>query len=142
MAVLRLAIQQAGVPVDLQAVYSGEELLRSLQRALEGPPEKSPSSLPDLVLLDLNMPGLNGFQVLEWLRGRTPFDRIPVIVVSGSDQPVDINRALALGAVRYLVKPHKMTDMVQLVRGIEKFWLKLKAEASPTPRKNEPKASC
>jgi len=77
------------------------------------------------------MPGTDGFQVLQWLRDHPPFDQIPVIVFSGSDQPVDINRALDLGAARYLVKPQKMSDMVQLVRGIEKFWQKLRGESHP-----------
>jgi CheY-like chemotaxis protein len=51
------------------------------------------------------------------------------VVCSGSDQPVDINRALSLGAARYLVKPHKLADMIQMVSGIYRFCLKLQEEA-------------
>lgn len=115
----------------LQFVGSGEEVVRFLQGSPESAQEVARFRRPNLLLLDLKMPGMEGFQVLEWLRNHPPFDRIPVIVFSGSDQPVDIDRALALGAIRYLVKPQKMSDMIQMVRGIEKFWQKLQSESDP-----------
>ena len=124
--IIRLAFREAKVAARLDFVTTGEEVLAYLHPPTPDSP-KNPA--PDLMLLDLKMPAIDGFQVLEWLRAHPPFDAIPVIVFSGSDQPVDINRALALGAVRYLVKPQKMSDMVQLVRGIEKFWQKLQADS-------------
>jgi CheY-like chemotaxis protein len=57
------------------------------------------------VFLDLKMPGRNGFDVLEWIRGQpTPFP-FPVLVLSGSHEPADMQRAKELGAKAYLVKP-------------------------------------
>ncbi len=132
--IIRSAFQQAGVPAELHFAGSGEEVLERLQHPSQG--NKS-SAGTDLMLLDLKMPGMDGFQVLKWLRAHPPYDRIPAIVFSGSDQPVDINRALELGAVRYLVKPQKTSDMVQLVRGIEKFWHKLQAEAGAEVPSNQ-----
>ena len=129
-AIVRLAFEQAGVAAELEFVNNGEELLQYLQAGHTHSLESTSRPVPDLLLLDLGMPGRDGFQVLEWLQTRPAFARMPVIVFSGSDQPVDINRALSLGAVRYLVKPQKMPDMVQLVRGIEKFWQKLRANSA------------
>jgi len=126
--IIRLAFEEAGVAAQLHFVETGEEVLRYLQGSSELPGEDS-AAAPNLLLLDLKMPRMDGFEVLEWLRQHPPFDRLPVIVFSGSDQPVDINRALALGAARYLVKPQKMSDMVQLVRGIDKFCQRLQAES-------------
>ncbi len=128
--IIRLAFHEAAVPAELKFVSSGDELLHYFQKQGNSA-AKHPVELPNLMLLDLKMPGLDGFQVLEWLRSHPPLGSIPVIVFSASDQPVDINRALSLGAVRYLVKPHKMSDMVQMVRGIEKFWQKLQADSTP-----------
>lgn len=127
---MRLAFETAGVAAELECVNNGEEVLQYLRAGPTGSLENHSHRLPELLLLDLGMPGLNGFQVLEWLQARPAFARMPVIVFSGSDQPVDINRALALGAVRYLVKPQKMPDMVQLVRGIERFWQKFQSDSA------------
>ncbi len=129
--IIRLAFREAGVAAHLQFVSTGQEVFEFLQNSLAASPNEPARGLPDLLLLDLKMPGIDGFQVLEWLRSHPPFDEIPVIVFSGSDQPVDIERALTLGAVRYLVKPQKMADMVQLVRGIEKFLHKLHPDPAP-----------
>jgi CheY-like chemotaxis protein len=85
------------------------------------------------LLLDLKMPGLDGFHVLQWVRQEPRFRDLPIIVFSGSDQPVDINRAYELGAARYLVKPHKLSDLMQMVHGIEKFWLRLQPGAQDAP---------
>lgn len=128
--IIQLAFRDADVAARLDFVSSGEDVLSYLRQSLAESAHKPASEVPDLLLLDLKMPGMDGFQVLEWLKDHPPFDSIPTIVFSGSDQPVDINRALALGAVRYLVKPQKMQDMVQLVRGIEKFWQKLNADSA------------
>jgi CheY-like chemotaxis protein len=124
---MRIAFEKAQLRADLQFVASGGELLEYLKA--EGPySQRAQNILPDLLLLDLKMPGLGGFEVLEWLREHPPYNRLPVVVFSGSDQPVDINRALALGARRYLVKPQKMPELIQMVQGLYKFCRKLQAE--------------
>jgi CheY-like chemotaxis protein len=132
--IIRLAFEEASVAAQLHFVETGEEVVSFLQRSLDatddrGESRETSTMMPNLLLLDLKMPRMDGFEVLAWLRHHPPVDHIPVIVFSGSDQPVDINRALALGAARYLVKPQKMSDMVQLVRGIEKFWHRFQAES-------------
>jgi CheY-like chemotaxis protein len=124
---MRFAFQQIDTMPRLDFVHDGEQVLQFLQHRL---PRKASGdiTLPDVLLLDLKMPRLDGFQVLEWLRGRPPFHKLPVIVFSSSDQPVDIDRAISLGAARYLVKPCRMADLAQMVRVVEKFCQKLHAD--------------
>ena len=124
---MRLAFKKAGVATTLEFVHHGEAVLQFLMAV---PPydSRKPPTTPDLLLLDLKMPGLDGFGVMARLKEHPPFDRLPVVVFSGSDQPVDINQALALGAARYLVKPHKLQDMIQMANGIYRFCLKVQGE--------------
>jgi len=70
---------------------------------------------PDIVFLDLKLPALTGFDVLQWLAARAGGDDAPVIVLSGSDHAVDIDRAIALGARGYLVKPVNLPQLQMLL---------------------------
>ena len=126
---MRFAFQQTETKPRLDFVHDGEQVLQFLERRRPKDGDTD-TTLPDVLLLDLKMPRLDGFQVLEWLRRQPPFHHLPVIVFSSSDQPVDIDRAISLGAARYLVKPYRMTDLVQMVRVIEKFCQKLQNERS------------
>lgn len=66
---------------------------------------------PDVILLDLKLEDVDGFQLLEQLQGNPSFQHIPVIVVSGLAFEADKRRALALGAYKYLVKPINLNDL-------------------------------
>jgi CheY-like chemotaxis protein len=79
--------------------------------------------LPDLMVLDIQMPRLNGFDVLEWLRQQPGLKRLPVTVLSSSDMSVDVNRAYDLGVNAYLVKPSDSADMPLILKRLEEFWL-------------------
>src|SRR5205807_5891563 len=81
--------------------------------------------LPSLLLLDLNMPLRNGFEVLEWLRLQPGLRRLLVIVFTSSQLPEDVNRAFELGANSYLVKPHDFKKLEETARYLEEYWLKL-----------------
>jgi len=80
------------------------------------------SDLPDLLLLDLKMPRLNGFDVLNWLRQKPGLRRLLVTILTSSDQPNDINRAYDLGANSYLLKPHGTNELTELVKRVQKYW--------------------
>lgn len=79
--------------------------------------------LPDLILLDLKMPKVDGFEVLQWLREQPGFRTIPVIVLTSSDQVRDVNRAYELGANSFLVKPFDFTDLVALTETLKTYWI-------------------
>jgi DNA-binding response OmpR family regulator len=76
-----------------------------------------------LVLLDLNMPRLDGFEVLEWVRKQPGFNSLQMVIFSSSDETKDMNRAYSLGANWYLIKPHSMEELTALVVRFKKFWL-------------------
>ena len=68
--------------------------------------------MPDLVLLDLALPGLTGYSVMENLKACDLGRAIPIIITSAMDSPEDIEKAIQLGAVDYLVKPYSMNDLL------------------------------
>ena len=99
----RWSLQKAGLDCELIHVWNGEEAVRALARWREAPSGERPG--PDLVFLDLKMPTLTGFEVLEWIR-QHPFNPpLDVAVLSGSEHSSDIERAKALGASAYFTKP-------------------------------------
>jgi CheY-like chemotaxis protein len=116
------AFKRAGLPVTLHFVRDGQEVLDYLQG--EGQfADRAAHPLPQLVLLDLKMPRLDGFEVLEWVRKQPRFTGLQVVIFSGSGESRDINRAYGLGANWYLVKPHSMEELTALVGRFKKFWL-------------------
>jgi CheY-like chemotaxis protein len=76
-----------------------------------------------LVFLDLNMPGMSGFEFLVWLREQAALREIPVVILSTSENPADIKKAYELGANAYLVKSHSTTELVQLLSTAHRFWV-------------------
>jgi DNA-binding response OmpR family regulator len=85
------------------SVLTAEEGRRGLQLAQ--------TCLPNLILLDLALPGMNGFMVLEKLQARDVTRNVPVIITSAMDSPEEIERAIANGVIDYLVKPYTMNDL-------------------------------
>jgi CheY-like chemotaxis protein len=78
---------------------------------------------PALVLLDVKMPFMSGFDVLHWLRQQPMLATLPVIIFTTSNQERDVERAYALGANAYLVKPARLEDCTTLAGLIKQFWL-------------------
>jgi CheY-like chemotaxis protein len=116
------AFRRAGIPVMLHFVRDGQEVIDYLQG--EGQfADRAAHPRPQLVLLDLRMPRVNGFEVLEWIRQQPRFNDLQVVIFSSSGEPKDVNRAYGLGANSYLVKPHSMDELTALVGRFKKFWL-------------------
>jgi CheY-like chemotaxis protein len=116
------AFTRAGLPVTLNFVRDGQEAIDYLQG--EGQfADRTWHPLPQLLLLDLNMPRLNGFDVLKWVREQPGMSDLLVVIFSSSEEPRDMNRAYGLGANSYLVKPHSMAELTALVGQFKKYWL-------------------
>ncbi len=81
--------------------------------------------LPGLILLDLKLPRVSGFEVLEWLQKESSLPQLVVIVVSSSGEIRDVNMAYRFGARSYLVKPPTAASFVDLARGLKLYWLQL-----------------
>lgn len=118
------ACRKGGVAANVQAVCDGEEAMAYLQ-GNEPFDNREAHPLPDLILLDLKMPRLNGFDVLNWLRHEGHFCRMPVVVLTSSNHDADVRRAYELGANSYLIKPVGIEALMEVARAIQHYWLKL-----------------
>lgn len=112
------ALESGAVPVRLHVVEEGEEALAFLRA--EGPYTDAPR--PDLVLLDLNLPGLGGREVLAEVKGDPELRRIPVVVLTMSAAEQDVLRSYDLHANSYVTKPADPDDFTDVVRAIESYW--------------------
>src|ERR1051326_7669832 len=119
---VKRAFRTARIPNPLQVVTDGEEALAYLRG--EGKyADRSAHPLPKLMVMDIKMPRRTGFEVLEWVKGKGgPLRRIPIVIVSSSDNPSDINRAYELGANAYMVKPMDFRAVEHLFNAITQYW--------------------
>ena len=101
---LRRAIRQAAIENPILRFRDGSELVKFLEQ-LPAAEAGSSANSPWLLLLDITMPIMNGFEVLQWLRTHTGMPKVRAVMLSGSYRNEDIQRALALGAADYLMKP-------------------------------------
>jgi two-component system response regulator len=125
----RIAFERAGTPhslnVALHVARDGADALGFLRRdaSHDGAPR------PDLILLDLNMPGVDGRTVLREVKSDPNLRRIPIIVLTTSSAPEDVALTYDLYANAYLTKPIGLEEWAHLVDGIRRFWLELNQPA-------------
>jgi len=113
------ALKDSGAQTRLHAVSDGENAIAFLRR--EGRYRDAPRA--DLVLLDLNMPGMHGLQVLAEIRQDPALKGIPVAVLTGSHSTDDIVRTYDLDANCYVTKPIDFEQFIDMVKSITDFWL-------------------
>ena len=115
ICLVRIAFTNAKLTNPIQEVHNGDEAIAYLQGE---PPfdDRSKFPLPALMLLDLNMPTRNGFQVLEWLRAQPVLKRINVVILTASLREEDVDRAFDLGANSFLVKPSSIEGLTAIGR--------------------------
>ena len=119
---LEYAWREALVEERLEVAKNGKEALNYFQRqGTTAGRHDRPRCL--LVLLDLNLPQVTGFELLSWVRKHDRFKRLPVIVLTSSNHSQDIQLAYELGANAFLVKPANLDALVKLVQSIKNFWL-------------------
>lgn len=127
------AFDRANVPNPLFVVHNGREAIDYLGGA--GPyAERAKYPLPGLMLLDLKMPWMDGFDVLAWLRTQRQFDTLPVVVLTSSKLQSDIDKSRQLGVYDYRVKPHRFEDFVRLLDDVRKCWLDERFNRHPMPQ--------
>jgi CheY-like chemotaxis protein len=119
---VKRAFKKAQISNPLQIVTDGEKAIQYLQG--KGPyADRNLYPLPKLIVMDINMPGKSGFEVLQWLKSSNqPLHRIPIVIVSSSDDPDDVNRAYELGANAYMVKPMEFKAVEHLFQSITHYW--------------------
>jgi chemotaxis family two-component system response regulator Rcp1 len=108
--VVRESLAEAGLDFDLQILGDGEKAIEFIA----GLDQDRLQPLPDVILLDLNLPRKPGTKVLEWIRRSVRCGAVPVVVVTSSDSPKDRADAQRLGATHYFRKPSSLDDFMKL----------------------------
>jgi len=119
---IRKAFEKGDIRNPLYVVRDGEEVVSYLKgtgRFFN----RDEYPLPDLLLLDLKMPRMDGFDVLRWLRQQPAFGSLRVVVLTSSDQIRDANVAYHLGANSFMVKPTDFENVVELSKVLRDYWL-------------------
>lgn len=111
---LQQVFQQYSPECQLRLLGNGVELIDALEVT---------DPLPALVMLDLNMPYMSGFEALEAIRKNPSYDSLPVVILTTSDQQVDQQRAAQLGANGFITKPTLLADYSQVVLKLRQEWL-------------------
>ena len=115
---LREALADVVPSHDMDTCVDGHSALRHLDEVAAG---SAPA--PELVVLDLNLPGPSGFEILERVKQDPALKRLPVVVLTTSDSAVDIDRCYRMHANSYVVKATNFADFVRDVDAIVQFWL-------------------
>lgn len=120
--IIQRTFNKLKVNVFLEIASDGDEAIAYLEGAGKYA-DREQFPFPALVLLDLKLPRRSGFEVLEWLKQQPILARVPVVVLTSSRQPLDINRAYDCGANSYLVKTVDPRETEELGRIIQRYWL-------------------
>lgn len=119
---LRLAFQRAGITNPVQVATKGDDAIAYLSGTGNYLDAHS-FALPTVVLLDLKMPGTDGFAVLRWIRQQPALKGLIVVMLTSSDLAAEINMAYELGANAFLTKPIDLDRLVEMMRAFRDFFL-------------------
>ena len=123
IVLLRMAFRKAEFSASIFDIQNGEEAIAYLNG--DGAfSDRTRFPLPILMLLDLNMPMKNGFDVMTWVRTQPALKRLSIIIMTASTRVEDIERAFDLGANSYLVKPSSMDELVSMIRCL-RDWIQI-----------------
>lgn len=118
------ALKESRLINDIRFVEDGEELLEYLQhRGKYTDPESSPR--PGMILLDLNMPRMDGREALKIIKTDAELRRIPVVVLTTSQAEQDIYRSYDLGVNSFIIKPVTFESLVNIMRVLEAYWFEI-----------------
>lgn len=115
------ALKEATLPNKLTVVKNGADALSLLRR--QG--QHASAARPDLILLDLNLPKKDGRKVLAEIKGDDNLKRIPVVILTTSEDEQDVLESYNLHANCYIVKPLDLDRFITVVKSIEDFWLRI-----------------
>jgi CheY-like chemotaxis protein len=117
---MKLALGRAGLNYPIHSVPGGLEAIAYLNG---DPPyqDRTRYPLPGLVFLDIRMPLMDGFAVLRWIRQRPEYEKLPVVMLTGSNEIRDANTAYQLGATSFMVKSVDFDNAIELSRSVERL---------------------
>ena len=118
---LQTAFEESNTPCRLDYVEDGDEIFTYLDKQVQ--PQSEEEQLPDLILLDLNMPKKNGWQVLNELKQSPLFKHIPVVILTTSKSPEHVRKSYTLGASSFISKPSSYSNLVEVAQVLGKYWI-------------------
>ena len=127
---LRKAVERSEAPVNIFNVEDGSDAIEYLEGSGKYS-DRFAYPMPDVLVLDLKMRELSGFDVLLWLREHPDCAVMPTVVLSGSGQEKDIQQAYALGANTYFEKPNSFVDFEALIDTVVRYWSLSRRPATP-----------
>lgn len=113
------ALEEGRIANVIEVARDGQEAVNKLEADLVN------NNLPDLILLDINLPKMNGHEVLEKLKKNENFKHIPVIILSTSSSEMDIMKSYNNHANCFITKPVEIDDFVKAIESIENFWFSI-----------------
>lgn len=119
---VKIALRRGSYPVSLHHVKNGNEALGFLRR-IGGDYVQAPR--PSLILLDLNLPGRSGHEILQELKSDGALRSIPVVVLSTSEADRDVAKAYQMGANSFVSKPMEVEEFTQAIHGLQDYWFRL-----------------
>jgi CheY-like chemotaxis protein len=118
----KIALQSANYHNPFICVDNGQELIEYLQRAIKSTNNKT-QLLPNLIIIDLNMPKLSGLDTLDKLKSDDNFKSIPVVILSTSCEPNEVTKSYRKGASSYICKPVNFDKLVAIMQQLGSYWL-------------------
>jgi CheY-like chemotaxis protein len=130
LELIRMALSKDNLPGTFHIVRNGQEAIDYLkgQGKFEN---RSTYPFPDLMVLDVKMPQVTGFEALQWLRNHPACASMPVVMLSGSESKEDIEQAYRLGANSYFSKPPTVNALTALLRALVHYWWLCERPMSP-----------
>ncbi len=135
----RIAVENSGLPINLQTLDDGQ---RALDYLRDCGPEAGPlpHPVPDVIVMDLQMPRMDGFEVLSSIRNSHRFRSLPVVILTGSADASEQDRAYHLGATRFMFKPLGLPGLQETVREIGELWEAVQSGVAGEGAAGKPKA--
>ncbi|MEO6733137.1 MAG: response regulator [Ferruginibacter sp.] len=116
---MKTALAETGITEEVQYVENGVEVINFLDSIKE---ENGETNFPKFILLDLNMPKMDGREVLKKIKSNEAYRKIPVIIFSTTKNQIEVKRCYDLGANTYVVKPISYDTLVETIRDICTYW--------------------
>lgn len=129
---VREAFEESGFLGEFRFVEDGGALVDYLRRAVDSPQDRE-FPVPDLVLLDLNMPRVDGYEALKQIKSDESLRQVPIVVLTTSDSVADIQKTYEGGVNSFITKPTGYSGLVEMAGRLKSYWLelvKLPTEAS------------
>lgn len=114
------AIIDNDLSIDLNVIKDGGEALNYLENKIS----ENYNNLPDLIIMDLNLPKVQGKELVRTYKNNPMFKKIPIIILTTSNLSADINECFEFGANAYLIKPIDIIEFFEMISIIDKFWLR------------------